>query len=220
MTTSPAVFREWLSGDCLYDEPPAWYCTNTPDGLRAVYGWRATAKLAFAVVFCLAYPAIWFAGLLGGRDITSLILALVSVAIAVRFARSLTKCGIEHFRGPFLIYSTSCRSIMLPRYGLVVPVAGAVGWRLVSGNHVGLPGKQNRRREPICELQLVAEAPNGATTYVVAGGVAGPSEAMTMRAQAVAAATELSLEVIVQHQGIAGQDHLQRLAEDFSQHRA
>lgn len=137
----------------------------------------------------------------GPSDVAAITMGTVFTAIGIGvFGLGLWACVVNHLRGPYLVYSTERQTISLLREGMVVPVAEAVGWRLVSGNWIGPEGQQKRQDYPISELQLILKAPDGSMAYVVAGAKA---DSVTEEARDVATLTELPLEIVKQHQGIS-----------------
>jgi|GEM_PF-6798106 len=211
MPSSPAAFKEWLSGKCFLIDPPAWKVRTESDVVMLVPPLGFTLGLAAIALGVLAVGGFFiFVVSRGSDNIFDEIFKVISIAAGSCVAALglgllgyvVFRCLPNSAKGRYLIYSVPGRTVSLPREGLVVPISDILGLRLVSGNWVGPEGAQKREATAISELQLITKGRDGAVARALVAGMAD-SDFVKPRAKRLAEAMKLPLEVVTQHQGVS-----------------
>ncbi|MDP9175419.1 MAG: hypothetical protein M3O30_16375 [Planctomycetota bacterium] len=203
MPNHPAGFKDWLSGTCNCSEPPCWSCKISPTSVAIVPGWKFILIASIMFFAFSIIPGGLFWGVHTDRTIFGIVGMTISGAVGVLGGGAsiflLATAFIERRKGPYLIYSTFDRKLMLPRESLVFPHTDALEWRLITGNWIGAEGQQKKQDFPISELHLIVKTPTGPLAYVVVGSTA---YSMTEQSRQIAKATGMPIEILEQHQGV------------------
>lgn len=203
MTKHPATFREWISGDFPYSDPPSWTCKLSKERVALVPS--AKVLIASAAIFCgfsIFVPiVVWTADSKNDFAVATILVGGGVLILGLGASGFMTIVFLRNYiRGPFLIYTAIDRSILLPRERLRFPISEVIHWRAVSGNRVGPAHSQKRKKYSMSELQLIVRVHDEAIAYVIVGN---QTASISDQARQIANATGVPLEIVIQSQGVS-----------------
>ncbi|HEX8325721.1 MAG TPA: hypothetical protein VF595_17585 [Tepidisphaeraceae bacterium] len=203
----PAAFKEWLSGDFISMEPPAWQYAISQTGVVIAPAWNALITVALFLLITTSVSAVFlYSTFHVADDAMAWVKIIFFVVLGLGFGHAAVLLGwifaqlvADRAKGRILVYSRVDECVSLPRHHRVFAKKDVSRFRTVSGNWIGPERKQKHQRDAISELHLIVNSPSGEMAYLIASTM---TISIGVEAEAIALATGLPLERVVQQQGV------------------